>query len=80
MPENEGPPEALREILTARQVEILQWAAKGYSSEETADGLKLTESTIKRQRELLINRLRARNITHAVHLAHTMHLFPESKQ
>jgi DNA-binding CsgD family transcriptional regulator len=52
--------------LRARELEVLTFAALGYSCDRTAKALVLSIETVKTYRQRLIRKLGARNITHAV--------------
>ena len=54
------------DALTARELQVLQSAARGKSARETAKGLGLALDTVKDHRNAARNRLDARNVTHAV--------------
>lgn len=62
--ENKGIP-----LLTTRQKEVLQHAADGYSSQESAELLGLSPESVKAHRKLLLKKLGARSMTNAVALA-----------
>jgi DNA-binding NarL/FixJ family response regulator len=63
------PPRGSRGKLTRRQREILQMLADGGSSALTARELGLSEETVKTHTKNALNRLGARNRTHAVAIA-----------
>jgi DNA-binding NarL/FixJ family response regulator len=63
------PPPGSRGKLTRRQREILQLLADGGSSAYAARGLGLSEETVKTHTKNALNRLGARNRTHAVAIA-----------
>jgi DNA-binding CsgD family transcriptional regulator len=52
--------------LTAKELKVLQLAAEGASSAETARQLQKARETVKSQRRAIIAKLRARNIINAV--------------
>ncbi len=54
------------EPLTPREHQMLQHAANGYSSRETARVMWLTPRTVKFHRSNAIRKMDARNITEAV--------------
>jgi DNA-binding CsgD family transcriptional regulator len=56
--------------LTPRQLAVLRCAAAGLDSATTALELGVSYETVKSHRSWVLTRLGARNITHAVHLAH----------
>lgn len=55
--------------LSAREIEILEAAARGETMEETAKRLWLSFETIKSHRRHIIAKLGARNLPHALALA-----------
>jgi DNA-binding CsgD family transcriptional regulator len=59
-----------RPTLTSRQIEVLRGAATGETRAETAARLWLSVEGVKSHHDKIRLRLRARNVTHAVHLAH----------
>jgi RNA polymerase sigma factor (sigma-70 family) len=63
-----------RGAISKREREILSGAAEGESAQETATRLGRSIETIKVHRRNVIAKLNARNITHAVHLAHGLNL------
>ncbi len=65
-----------REELTERQKEVLEQAARGLSVDETAAETKHSPETIRTHRQKIIANLGAKNMTHAVHLAHLRGLLP----
>lgn len=52
--------------LTPREREILTWLAHGKTDREVAELIGLSESTIHHYVERILNKLQARNRTHAV--------------
>ncbi len=60
--------------ISKREKEILFGAAQGESAQETATRLSRSTETVKNHRRNLIAKLGARNMTHAVHLAHGRNL------
>ena len=71
------PPEIAAELaehigqqcLSAREVEVLQAAALGYSNRDIALHLRITEDTVKGHMRLVMDKLGANNRTHAVAIA-----------
>jgi DNA-binding NarL/FixJ family response regulator len=55
--------------LTAREVEVLSLAAKGFSNKEIADRLGTATGTVKMHVQNILSKLRASDRTHAVTLA-----------
>jgi RNA polymerase sigma factor (sigma-70 family) len=60
--------------ISEREREILFGAAEGESARETAARLGRSIETVKTHRRHIIGKLDARNMTHAVHLAHGRNL------
>jgi RNA polymerase sigma factor (sigma-70 family) len=60
--------------ISEREREILFGAAEGESARETAARLGRSIETVKTHRRHIIDKLDARNMTHAVHLAHRLNL------
>lgn len=52
--------------LTPRYLDVLHWASLGFSVEETAKILFISEDTVKTHRKHAISRLNAENMIHAV--------------
>jgi DNA-binding CsgD family transcriptional regulator len=65
-----------RWTLTAREGEVLKFAALGFTSAETGARLCLAPATVKWHRGNLIAKLGARNIPHAVAVAYERGLLP----
>jgi DNA-binding CsgD family transcriptional regulator len=65
--------------LSPRQLETLRHAAQGRSQEETARAMRVSLDTVKTLRRLLLAKLGARNVAHAVALAYDQNLFRPSK-
>jgi DNA-binding NarL/FixJ family response regulator len=71
------PPEIAAEIaehaaddaLTAREIEILQHVARGWSNKLIASALDITEGTVKAHMKSILPKLDARDRTHAVVIA-----------
>jgi DNA-binding CsgD family transcriptional regulator/O-acetyl-ADP-ribose deacetylase (regulator of RNase III) len=59
-------------------VEVLNWIAHGYSSPEIANGLGITEPTVRKYLSITFQRLGARNRAHAVHLAERLGLISDA--
>jgi RNA polymerase sigma factor (sigma-70 family) len=62
--------------LTARELDVLRWAARGASARETAARLGRGEQTIASQRKRVIGKLGARNMAHAIAIAFGLELLP----
>jgi DNA-binding NarL/FixJ family response regulator len=60
--------------ISEREREILSGAAQGESAQQTATRLNRSTETVKNHRRNIIAKLEARNMTHAVHLAHGRNL------
>jgi DNA-binding NarL/FixJ family response regulator len=60
---------SLRPKLTPRESEILTWLAHGKTDREVASMVGLSEKTIHHHVERILNKLQARNRTHAVAIA-----------
>jgi len=60
--------------ISKREREILSGAAEGESAHQTAARLGRSVETVKTHRRHIIDKLDARNMTHAVHLAHRLNL------
>jgi LuxR family maltose regulon positive regulatory protein len=58
--------------LTEREIEIIDHAAKGLTADETGMLMFLSTPTVKWHRRNATGKLRARNLTHAVSLAHQL--------
>jgi DNA-binding CsgD family transcriptional regulator len=52
--------------LSARELEVVRYAARGLSSAATAPLMFISEETVKSHRRHIIQKLDARNMTHAV--------------
>ncbi|MET9950202.1 LuxR C-terminal-related transcriptional regulator [Streptomyces sp. NPDC006339] len=59
----------MRPELTARQEKVLQLRAEGFSGPQIAAALHLAVATVSYHETVIVHRLNARNITHAVFLA-----------
>jgi DNA-binding NarL/FixJ family response regulator len=68
-----GPPEAPRiaEDLTAREVEVLRWMARGYRNKQLATVLNISEHTAKFHVSSVLAKLGARTRTEAVTIGMT---------
>lgn len=55
--------------LSPAELDVVRAAARGLTARETAQALHKAADTVKTQRVGAINKLGARNMTHAVHLA-----------
>ena len=62
------------EELTDRQMQVLQQAARGLSIDESAAETGHSPETIRSHRANVIAALGAKNIAHAVHIAHVKEL------
>jgi NarL family two-component system response regulator LiaR len=60
--------------LTPRQMDVLQLAAKGYSTRAIGQTLGLSAKTVENYRSAILRRLDARNLAHAVTVARSMKL------
>ncbi len=60
--------------LTKRELEVLELLSRGYSNKETAALLFLSSETVKSHVRQILAKLRARNRTHAVSIAHRLGL------
>lgn len=57
---------AQRDVLTPREIEIVELAMEGCSAPQTARRLFLSTGTVKTHRQNILGKLRAANMTHAV--------------
>jgi len=64
----------LPEVLTTRQLQILQLMAEGQSNREIAGSLFIAEGTVKAHIHQITGKLMARNRTEAVATARALHL------
>ncbi len=69
-----------RDNLTARELEVLRHAAAGATCYETGRALFVEAGTVKFHRTRLIRKLDARNIAHAVAIAHKQGLLGDSHE
>jgi DNA-binding NarL/FixJ family response regulator len=60
---------AWEDLLTAREIEVLQGVARGRSNKLIADELKITEYTVKNHLKSILSKLNADDRTHAVTIA-----------
>jgi DNA-binding NarL/FixJ family response regulator len=60
---------AWEEVLTAREIEVLQGVAQGRSNKAIANELKITEHTVKNHLKSILSKLNADDRTHAVTIA-----------
>ena len=63
-----------RNLLTGRQIEILQLLSKGVSSKEIANHLNISTHTVNRHRQDLYLKLNAKNTSEAVRIGLKLHL------
>jgi LuxR family quorum sensing-dependent transcriptional regulator len=56
-------------ILTPREIEVLNWVAKGKSAREIAAKLRISKRTVDEHARAAARKLRAANRTHAVAIA-----------
>lgn len=61
----ESAPERDIERLTAREIQLLQLVAQGYSNKEIGEALALAESTVKNSLRVILEKLHLRNRTQA---------------
>lgn len=52
--------------LSPTELKVLQHAANGLTMRETAEATKRSQNTINSQRDMILRKLQARNIAHAV--------------
>ena len=57
------------DVLSVRQIEILAYAAEGYTNRQIATELCLTEGTVKQHFSNILRALQAENRTHAIQIA-----------
>ena len=57
---------AVREILTAREIEILNWVEKGKSNNEIAQILSISHLTVKNHVQKILRKLNVQNRAQAV--------------
>jgi len=60
------PPSGLPEVLTAREVEVLNWVEKGKSNGEIAQILKISPLTVKNHMQKILRKLNVQNRAQAV--------------
>ena len=53
-------------ILSAREIEVLQLSAQGYSNKQTAAKLYITDDTIDKHNRKIVSKLMANNMKQAV--------------
>jgi len=64
------------DVLTARELAILELAARGYTNGEVAEQLRITRQTVKFHLANVYRKLNVANRTQATHRAQLMQLFP----
>jgi DNA-binding CsgD family transcriptional regulator len=64
--------------LTARELDVLELVAEGYSTAEIARALWITEDTVRTHVKRTLARLEARTRAHAVAIAYRNRLWRES--
>ena len=62
----EAPDVAISDPLTAREIEVLQAISAGLSNTDIAEALHLSVDTVKSHVKAILEKLQARNRTHAV--------------
>ncbi|MBV9230233.1 MAG: response regulator transcription factor [Chloroflexi bacterium] len=60
--------------LTERESEILQFISKGYRDRDIAEGLHISEKTVQKHVQSILNKLNVQNRTEAAYLIHHRHL------
>lgn len=68
---------ALQELLSKREIEVLQWIAMELTNEEIAQKLFVAKRTVDTHRQNLINKLNVRNTAGLVKFAYKMNLVHE---
>ena len=56
-------------VLSAREIEVLRWVARGLGNKEIAAELHISEDTIKAHMKSILSKLEAKDRTHAVMIA-----------
>jgi len=64
-------------VLSAREFQVLGYAARGMSNREIGELLHLSEQTVKSHLRTLYQRIKARDRAHAVHIGHQLGLLPQ---
>lgn len=57
------------DVLTAREIEVLQRVANGHANKAVADDLAISEETVKTHMKSIMAKLAANDRTHAVTIA-----------
>ncbi len=65
--------EALFNLVTKRQIEVIEFIVQGYSSREIADGLKVGLKTIEVHRYHILKKLKLRNVAALVNYFNNNH-------
>jgi len=73
-----APEEPQRETLTARELEVLGQVTTGASNKEIADALGITENTVKKHLQSILDKLHMQNRIQAAVYAVQEGLLPES--
>jgi DNA-binding NarL/FixJ family response regulator len=71
-----APPTTGVEVLTARQLEVLQLLGEGLANADIADRLFLSTRTVDHHVSAILTRLEAKNRSQAVHIARRAQLLP----
>lgn len=75
---NGAPPSRAERRITAREHDVLELVANGYSTAEIARELWITEDTVRTHIKRMLVRLEARTRAHAVAIAFREGLWAES--
>lgn len=62
-------------VLSQRETEVLRLVDQGYIAKEIAEMLHISLTTVITHNKNIIKKLNARNITHAISIAHRMGFF-----
>ena len=60
-------------LVTKREIEVIEWITKGYSSREIADRLKVGRKTIEIHRYHIMNKLKLKNVATLVNYFNNNH-------